>query len=145
MPRTDENGRSLESLLTYLLDGVSASDISAALGVSPATYYRRKREESYPNAEELRVIANRFDLNPVDLMVCFGLISADAAWGSARPVTTAKDETRRTFITPRLPYRGPGKADRHGMGQLHPDRGRLADESGRQPSGDPARGGVSGR
>jgi transcriptional regulator with XRE-family HTH domain len=108
MPRTDENGRSLESLLTYLLDGVSASDISAALGVSHATYYRRKREDSYPNAEELRIIADHFDLNPVDLMVRFALVSADdAARGSGRPVATTKGKTRRTSITPRVDLAGP--------------------------------------
>lgn len=107
MPRTDENGRSLESLLTYLLDGVNASDISAALGVSHATYYRRKREDSYPNAEELRIIADHFDLNPVDLMVRFGLVSADDAAGSSSPLPTAKAKTRRKFITPRVDVDGP--------------------------------------
>jgi len=69
MPRTDENGRSLESLLTYMLDGVSAQDISAALGVSHATYHRRKHADDYPDAEELRLIAEHFGLNPVDLML----------------------------------------------------------------------------
>jgi transcriptional regulator with XRE-family HTH domain len=112
MPRTDENGRSLESLLTYLLDGVNASDISAALGVSHATYYRRKREDSYPNAEELRIIADHFDLNPVDLMVRFGLVSADDVAGvttgvTRSPLATAKAKTRRKFITPRVDLAGP--------------------------------------
>jgi hypothetical protein len=108
MPRTDENGRSLESLLTYLLDGVNASDISAALGVSHATYYRRKREDSYPNAEELRIIADHFHLNPVDLMVRFGLVSADDAAGvSSSPLATANAKTRRKFVTPRVDLAGP--------------------------------------
>ncbi|OBI34837.1 helix-turn-helix domain-containing protein [Mycobacterium colombiense] len=110
MPRTDDNGKSLESLLTYLLDGVSASDISAALGVSHATYYRRKREDSYPDAEELRIIAEHFDLNPVDLMVRFGLVSTDdAAWGSGgdSPATTAKAKARGKLITPRVDVNGP--------------------------------------
>ena len=108
MPRTDENGRSLESLLTYLLDGVSASDIGEALGESHATYYRRKREDSYPNAEELRIIADHFDFNPVDLMVRFGLVSADdAGWGSGSHLATAEGKTRRKFITPRVDVDGP--------------------------------------
>ena len=42
MSRTDTNGRSLESLLTYVLDGVGAQDIQQALGLSAATYYRRQ-------------------------------------------------------------------------------------------------------
>lgn len=87
MPRTDENGRSLESLLTYMLDGVSAQDISAALGVSHATYHRRKHADDYPDAEELRLIAEHFGLNPVDLMLSFGLVSRDevSSAGPAMP------------------------------------------------------------
>jgi hypothetical protein len=42
MSRRDTNGKSLESLLNYVLDGVGAHDIQQALGVSAATYYRRK-------------------------------------------------------------------------------------------------------
>ena len=38
MSGTDTNGRSLESLLTYVLDGVGAQDIQNALGVSAPTY-----------------------------------------------------------------------------------------------------------
>jgi transcriptional regulator with XRE-family HTH domain len=106
MPRRDENGRSLESVLTYLLDGVSAQDIAAALGVSHATYYRRKREDSYPDAEELRAIARHFDLNPVDLMVRFGLVTADeAGWGGGSPLTTAtktKRQAKQRNVIPRV-------------------------------------------
>jgi transcriptional regulator with XRE-family HTH domain len=110
MPRTDENGRSLESLLTYLLDGVSASDISAALGVSHATYYRRKREDSYPNAEELRLIAEHFNLNPVKLMVRFGLVSledADRAAGGSPLTVATKRKTRQRNRTPLIEVDGP--------------------------------------
>src|ERR1700724_1681927 len=58
VPRTDENGRQLKALLSYLLDGeVDAKEIYDALGVSSSTYYRRIKEEDYPNAEELRLVA----------------------------------------------------------------------------------------
>ena len=77
MSRTDTNGRSLESLLTYVLDGVGAHDIQQALGVSAATYYRRKVQEDYPNAEELRLIAHYFGLNFVNLLSIFGLLEGD--------------------------------------------------------------------
>ena len=54
MPRTDENGRQLKALLDYLLDGeIDAKDIYDALGISSSTYYRRIKEDDYPNAEEL--------------------------------------------------------------------------------------------
>ena len=59
VPRTDENGRQLKALLGYLLDGeVDAKEIYDALGVSSSTYYRRIKEEDYPNAEELRLVAD---------------------------------------------------------------------------------------
>jgi hypothetical protein len=113
MPRTDENGRSLESVLTYMLNGVNAQDITAALGVSHATYYRRKREDSYPDAEELRVIARHFDLNPVDLMVRFGLVTAEeAGWGGRSPLATAtktktKRQAKQPNLVPRVDVSGP--------------------------------------
>jgi hypothetical protein len=76
VPRTDENGRQLKALLGYLLDGeVDAKEIYDALGVSSSTYYRRIKEEDYPNAEELRLVADRFNLSYPDLQVRFGLMS----------------------------------------------------------------------
>lgn len=109
--RTDENGRSLDSVLTYMLDGFNAQDIAAALGVSHATYYRRKREDSYPDAEELRVIARHFDLNPVDLMVRFGLVTAEEArWGGGSPLATAtkkKRQAKQRNLVPRVDVSGP--------------------------------------
>lgn len=77
MSRTDTNGRSLESLLNYVLDGVGAHDIQRALGVSAPTYYRRKVQDDYPNAEELRLIARYFGMNFVSLLSVFGLIEDD--------------------------------------------------------------------
>jgi hypothetical protein len=77
MSRTDTNGRSLESLLNYVLDGVGAQDIQLALGVSAATYYRRKVQDDYPNAEELRLIARYFGMNFVSLLSVFGLLDGD--------------------------------------------------------------------
>ena len=82
MPRTDENGRQLKALLDYLLDGdVDAKDIYDALGVSSSTYYRRIKEEGYPDAEELRRVADRFELSYPDLQVRFGLMSHEEVLG----------------------------------------------------------------
>ena len=76
VPRTDENSRQLKALLGYLLDGeVDAKEIYDALGVSSSTYYRRIKEDDYPNAEELRLVADRFGLSYPDLQVRFGLMS----------------------------------------------------------------------
>lgn len=76
MPRTDENQRQLKALLDYLLDGdIEAKDIYEALGISSSTYYRRIKEADYPNAEDLRLIANRFQLSYPDLQIRFGLMT----------------------------------------------------------------------
>lgn len=81
MPRTDENGRQLKVLLDYLLDGdVEAKDIYGALGTSSSTYYRRIKDDDYPNAEELRLVADHFGLSCPDLQVRFGLMTRQEVW-----------------------------------------------------------------
>ncbi len=103
VPRTDENGRQLKALLDYLLDGdIEAKHIYDALGVSSSTYYRRVKEAEYPNAEELRLIADRFDLNYPDLQVRFGLMTREEVWryieSSPLMVTTSADAN--TLVDP---------------------------------------------
>src|SRR6476659_10589746 len=98
VPRTDENGRQLKALLDYLLDGdVDAKDIYDALGVSSSTYYRRIKEQAYPDAEELRRVADRFGLSYPDLQVRFGLMSHEEVLGyfESAGVAVATVETRR--------------------------------------------------
>ncbi|MGV0718425.1 XRE family transcriptional regulator [Mycolicibacterium sp. XJ662] len=108
MPRTDENGRQLKALLDYLLDGeVEAKDIYDALGTSSSTYYRRIKESDYPNAEELRRVAERFDLSYPDLQIRFGLMSRQEVWSyveSPAFTVTAVRETKatRTSRPPKL-------------------------------------------
>jgi hypothetical protein len=92
VPRTDENGRQLKALLDYLLDGdVDAKAIYDALGTSSSTYYRRIKDADYPNAEELRLVSDRFDLNYPDLQVRFGLMSFEevASYLRSAPVMVA--------------------------------------------------------
>lgn len=103
VPRTDENGRQLKALLDYLLDGdVDAKAIYDALGVSSSTYYRRIKEQDYPDAEELRRVADRFDLSYPDLQIRFGLMSRQEVWHyvesapfSMSTLTDAAPTTRR--------------------------------------------------
>lgn len=97
MPRTDENGRQLKALLDYLLDGdVDAKAIFTALGVSSSTYYRRIKEADYPNAEELRRVADSFLLSYPDLQIRFGLMSHQEMWNylESAPVAVATVEDR---------------------------------------------------
>jgi hypothetical protein len=103
VPRTDENDRQLKALLDYLLDGdVEAKDIYDALGISSSTYYRRIKEVDYPDAEELRRVADRFGLSYPDLQIRFGLMSRDEVWSyvESTPFTvTALKEMTATHTT----------------------------------------------
>ena len=106
MPRTDENGRQLKALLDYLLDGdVDAKAIYDALGTSSSTYYRRIKEADYPNAEELRQVADRFGLSYIDLQVRFGLMSREEMYSylESAPVmvATATDVATDTRVVRR--------------------------------------------
>jgi hypothetical protein len=78
VPRTDENGRHLKALLDYLLDGrITNRQIYQALGMSSSTYYRRNRQDDYPNADELHKIADRFRLSFTDLQVRLGFVTRE--------------------------------------------------------------------
>ncbi len=105
VPRTDENGRQLKALLDYLLDGdLEAKEIYDALGTSSSTYYRRIKETDYPNAEELRRVADRFALSYPDLQIRFGLMSRQEVWSyiESAPVTVATiNETVNKIATSR--------------------------------------------
>ncbi len=102
MPRTDENGRQLKALLDYLLDGdVDAKAIYTALCVSSSTYYRRIKEHDYPNAEELRQVADRFELSYPDLQIRFGLMSRQEVYSylQASPVSVMAVADRATHTS----------------------------------------------
>lgn len=103
VPRTDENGRQLKALLDYLLDGdIDAKAIYDSLGTSSSTYYRRIKEADYPNAEELRLVADRFALNYPDLQVRFGLMSRDEVLNylQSAPLVVATVAETRTEVRP---------------------------------------------
>ena len=113
VPRTDENGRQLKALLDYLHDGdIDAKDIYDALGTSSSTYYRRIKEDDYPNAEELRRVADRFNLNYPDLQIQFGLMSREEVWnyiesapftsGTATGTLTEVERQAKTTRPPKL-------------------------------------------
>jgi hypothetical protein len=100
MPRTDENGRQLKALLDYLLDGdVEAKEIYDALGTSSSTYYRRIKETDYPDAEELRRVADRFDLSYPDLQIRFGLMSRQEVWSYVESPAFTVTAVRETTLT----------------------------------------------
>jgi hypothetical protein len=100
VPRTDENGRQLKALLDYLLDGdVEAKDIYDALGTSSSTYYRRIKEADYPDAEELRRVADRFGLSYPDLQIRFGLMTQQEVWAYVESMPYPGTALREATVT----------------------------------------------
>jgi hypothetical protein len=105
VPRTDDNGRQLKALLDYLLDGdIEAREIYGALGVSSSTYYRRIKEDDYPDAEELRRVAAAFNLSYPDLQIRFGLMSRQEVWSyvESAPVMVATETKPMRTRPPKL-------------------------------------------
>lgn len=96
MPRNDGNGRNLKAVLTYILNrAVTDNEISTAIGISKSYYLSRRREaDDYPNAEECRVVAEHFGLNPVELLVLFGLIDSGAVHRYAERYLAGKTADR---------------------------------------------------
>jgi hypothetical protein len=96
MARHDGNGRNLKSVLTYILNNpVTDNDICTAIGVNRNSYYKtRRRAENYPNAEECRLIAQHYGLNPVDLLVLFGLLDVEDVRRYAERYLASKDADR---------------------------------------------------
>src|SRR5438270_9248154 len=88
--RTDENGKNLQAVLGYMLNrAVPAKEIYAALGIARNTYHGRGDEDGFPDAEECRLIAQAFGLNPLDLLLRFGLIDGEQLEGvlTTPPIT----------------------------------------------------------
>jgi triphosphoribosyl-dephospho-CoA synthetase len=108
VPRTDENGRQLKALLDYLLDGdVEAKDIYDALGTSSSTYYRRIKEPDYPDAEELRRVADRFGLSYPDLQIRFGLMTRQEVLNYVEALETAGSSKTALLESTRTRTRAP--------------------------------------
>jgi hypothetical protein len=103
VPRTDENGRQLRALLDYLLDGqLRTQQIHRALGISSSSYYRRIREDDYPNADELHKLANRFSLSFADLQIRLGFVTREDLEGVLAAIAPA-DGRRPTLRATRAP------------------------------------------
>lgn len=75
----DEEDDRTDAALTILdvLIGrrITQKQLAPALGKSENTVNRRVKSPDFPNAEECRLIAKHFKLNPLDFLVAFGHIS----------------------------------------------------------------------
>ncbi|MBU3749020.1 MAG: helix-turn-helix transcriptional regulator [Mycobacterium sp.] len=67
-------------MLSYLVGRpVRTVELAKALGVARSSYYAARDEGRLITADNLLRLAGVFELNPVDLLVRYGLVSRDAA------------------------------------------------------------------
>ena len=98
----DDSQRELGVVLSYLVGRrLRAGEIIEAMGVSRSAYYAARDEGRLITADHLLKLANALRLNPVDLMLRFGLITVDAVRQSAHGLD-------------------PADSDRRGIGRLEP-------------------------
>lgn len=101
----------LVTVLSYLVGReIHPSEIFEALGVSRSSYYLARSQGRLISADSLLCLAEKFGLNPLDLLVEYGLLSTDAVVGflesrgvevvQARPSPRSKRLKIRTDLPP---------------------------------------------
>ena len=90
----DDRDRDLGTVLSYLVGRpVPTVELAKALGVARSSYYAARDEGRLITADNLLRMADVFGLNPVDLLVRYGLVSHDAVVEYARDVGPAPAKT----------------------------------------------------
>ena len=90
----DDRGRDLGTVLSYLVGRpVRTVELAKALGVARSSYYSAREEGRLITADNLLRLAGVFGLNPVELLVRYGLVSHEAAVEYAREAGTAPATT----------------------------------------------------
>ena len=112
MPLHDDT-KQLEAVLGYLVGRrLSTREVCAALELSRSTYYEQRDQGRLITADNLIAAARNLDLNPVDLLVRYGLVPASAAVayveeisGTSGLVTRAptRTETKQAKYDPNAP------------------------------------------
>jgi len=78
MPRLNQAGKNIRRVLEWLLDrDVPDSEIGSILGLSKATYSRRKDAEDFPNFAELTALGEGLAISPRVLQIAFGWRGVD--------------------------------------------------------------------
>lgn len=81
-------------MLSYLVGRpVPTVELAKALGVARSSYYAARDQGRLITADNLLQLADVFGLNPVDLLVRYGLLSHDAVMEYARDAGTAPATT----------------------------------------------------
>ncbi len=100
----DDRQRELSTVLSYLVGRpLRAVELAKALGISRSSYYAARDEGRLITADNLLRLAAALDLNPVDLLVRYGLVSDDAAMHYAENAGAPAAATpRNRRLDPRL-------------------------------------------
>ena len=102
----DDRHRELGAVLSYLVGRqLRTSEMVSALGLSRSAYYLQRDEGRLVTADNLLKMAAAFDLNPIDLLVRYGLVSDDDVASYVEDLGTATGraaEARGRRLKPRL-------------------------------------------
>lgn len=102
----DDRDRDLGTVVSYLVGRpVRTVELAKALGVARSSYYAARDEGRLISADNLLRLAGVFELNPVDLLVRFGLVSHDVAMEYARNAEIGRAKTGtavRAGLRPRM-------------------------------------------
>ena len=108
----DDSDRELSVVLSYLVGRqLRTAELVGALGLSRSAYYLQRDEGRLISADNLLRLAAALDINPVDLLVRYGLVSREAVTdylspedslssGDRVPTTSAKP-ARKPRLKPR--------------------------------------------
>lgn len=100
----DDRNRELGAVLSYLVGRhLRPGEIVDALGISRSAYYVARDEGRLVTADNLLRLAASLDLNPIDLMLRYGLVNADAVLECAKDLEPAPPVRKRLKPRPEVP------------------------------------------
>lgn len=97
MPTHDGTTKQLDAVLGYLVGRrLSTREVCAALELSRSTYYEQRDQGRLITADNLITAARNLNLNPVDLLVRYGLVPASAVIEYAEEISSTLGVVTRT-------------------------------------------------
>jgi hypothetical protein len=113
MAPADGTTKQLDAVLGYLVGRrLSTREVCTALELSRSTYYEQRDQGRLITADNLITAARNLHLNPVDLLVRYGLVQASAVVEYAEEIsgtsgvvtrTATRTDTKRPTYDPNAP------------------------------------------
>lgn len=95
----DDTDRELGAVVSYLVGRqLRTSEIIDAMGVSRSGYYLARDSGRLITADNLMNLAKSLGLNPIDLMVRFGLLTAETAIEYVESLETASPPRKKVGL-----------------------------------------------